>query len=108
MKQRAVLLVFALVLSGGAQAQSNEDLKSMLEQALKTIQDLQNRVKALEDKKPAVPEAPLPGAAAEPPRTPAIAPDATVAKPLAPEQPAAPPVTARGAPVIAPDRQPGP
>jgi len=94
MKQRALLLVFALALSGGAQAQSNEELKSMLDQALKTIQDLQNRVKALEQQKPAAPEAPAPAAA--------TVPAPTAAKPPAPEQPAAPPVTALGAPVVAP------
>jgi hypothetical protein len=42
-----------LACSGGAQAQSNEELKSLLDQALKTIQDLQNRVKALEQQQAA-------------------------------------------------------
>ena len=75
MKQRALFFVIALVLSGGAQAQSNEELKGMLDQALKTIQDLQNRVKALEQQKEAAPAAPAP----------------TAAKAPAPEQPSAAP-----------------
>ena len=45
MKQRALLFALVLALSGGAQAQSNEELKGLLDQALKTIQDLQSRVK---------------------------------------------------------------
>ena len=86
MKQRALFLALALALSGGAHAQSNEELKSLLEQALKTIQDLQGRVKALEQQKEAAPAAPAPSAAKAP----------------ASEQAAAPPVTAAGAPVVAP------
>ena len=51
MKARALLLVFALGLHGSAQAQSIDELKKQLDQALKTIQDLQNRVNALEQQK---------------------------------------------------------
>ena len=82
-------LLFALALglvSGGVQAQSNEELKSLLDQALKTIQDLQDRVKALEQPKQAAPLPPAP----------------TAAKAPAAAQPTAPAVTAAGAPVVAP------
>ena len=85
MKQRALLFALVLALSGGAHAQSNEELKGLLDQALKTIQDLQSRVKALEQQQ-AAPAPPAPIAA----------------KPSAPEQPTAPAVTAAGAPVVAP------
>ena len=57
MKRRAIAFAVALAVSGGAQAQSNEELKGMLDQALKTIQDLQTRVKALEQEKQAAPAA---------------------------------------------------
>jgi len=84
-KHRALIFALALALSGGAQAQSNQELKNQLDQALKTIQDLQNRVKALEQQaQPAPPAAPAPTAA------------------KTPEQPSPPPVTAAGAPVVAP------
>jgi len=53
MKARTSLALAALILCGSVQAQSNEELKAMLDQALKTIQDLQGRVKALEQAKPA-------------------------------------------------------
>lgn len=52
MKRQALIAALSLALCGGAQGQSNEELKSMLDQALKTIQDLQGRVKALEQQKP--------------------------------------------------------
>ncbi len=65
MKQQAVMALLALALCGGAQAQSNEELKAMLDQALKTIQDLQGRVKALEQK-PAAAAAPAAAASAPP------------------------------------------
>ena len=58
MKIHAVLTALALASAAAAvQAQSNEELKSLLDQAMKTIQDLQSRVKALEQGKaaPAVP-----------------------------------------------------
>ena len=57
MKARALLLVFALGLHGSAQAQSVEELKNELNQALKTIQNLQRRVEALEQQKQAAPPA---------------------------------------------------
>ena len=47
MKQRAVLFAIAFLVSGGAQAQTDDSAK--------TIQDLQNRVKALEQQKQASP-----------------------------------------------------
>ena len=86
MKQAALFFALALALSGSAQAQSNEELKSLLDQALKTIQDLQNRVKALEEQKQAAPVTPPPAAEKAP----------------APEQPP-PAVAAKRAPVVAPD-----
>ena len=53
MKKLAWIAVIALALAGTVQAQSNEELKAKLDQALKTIQDLQNRVQALEQQKAA-------------------------------------------------------
>ena len=76
--RRAIVFAVALALSGGAQAQSNEELKRTLDQALKTIQDLQKRVKALEQEKQAAPApaaAPAAPAAAEAP-APVVAPEA--------------------------------
>jgi len=85
MKRIALAFFLALVLTGGALAQSTEEIKAQLDQALKTIQDLQERVRALEQQKAGAPAAPV------------AAPSA--AKAPAPEQPA---VTAAGAPVVAP------
>ena len=53
MRKQAAVAAMALALCGSVQAQSNEELKALLDQALKTIQDLQGRVKALEQQKPA-------------------------------------------------------
>ena len=53
MKTLAMVAAIALASGGAAQAQSNEELKAMLDKALKTIQDLQVRVNALEQQKPA-------------------------------------------------------
>ena len=50
---RTLVAAVALGLSGGVHAQSNEELKAMLDQAMKTIQELQGRVDALEQQKPA-------------------------------------------------------
>lgn len=87
MKHCALLFALALgLVSEGVQAQSNEELKSLLDQALKTIQDLQDRVKALEQPKQAAPLPPAP----------------TAAKAPAAGQPTPPAVTAAGAPVVAP------
>ena len=52
MKSLAVVAAVAIASSSGAQAQSNEELKAMLDKALRTIQDLQLRVNALEQQKP--------------------------------------------------------
>src|SRR5574337_192573 len=73
MKQQAWIPAIALALCGSAQAQSNEELKAKLDEALKTIEDLQGRVKALEQSKPA----PAPAAA------PVAAPAAAAAAPPA-------------------------
>ena len=66
---------------GGAHAQSTEELKGMLDQAMRTIQDLQNRVRALEQKA-AQPAAAPPGVT--------TAPAAAVAPVLAPNVTAEP------------------
>lgn len=86
MKRIALALLLALPLSGGALAQTTEEIKAQLDQALKTIQDLQERVRALEAQKPAAAPVAAPSAA----KTPAA------------EQPPAPAVAAAGAPVVAP------
>lgn len=51
MRRQAGVALMALALCGGVQAQTNEQLKQMLDQAMKTIDDLKGRVKALEDDK---------------------------------------------------------
>ena len=51
MKRQVGVALLALALCSGVQAQTNEQLKQMLDQALKTIDDLKGRVKALEDGK---------------------------------------------------------
>jgi DcaP outer membrane protein len=53
MKYHAVAAAVLLALGGGARAQTNAELKATLDQALKTIQELQTRVKTLEQQKPA-------------------------------------------------------
>jgi len=58
MKRHATIVAAALALSGAAQAQSNAELKSMLDQAMKTIQDLKARVDTLEQQRPASVAAP--------------------------------------------------
>ncbi|MBE2242933.1 MAG: hypothetical protein IAE86_09270 [Burkholderiaceae bacterium] len=65
----AAAAIAASMAAGGVQAQSNEELKARLDQALKTIEDLQSRVKALEDQKtaPAAAAAATPGVAASAP-----------------------------------------
>ena len=73
----------ALALCGGAQAQSTtEELKSALDQAMRTIQDLQARVKALEETRAkaasaAAATSAAQGAAAPPAGAPVVAPGAT-------------------------------
>ncbi len=88
MKRTAAVAVVALAFCGGAHAQSVEELKATLDQALKTIQELQGRVKALEQQKPAAPAVPAASAA---PTTPAASTTAT---------------PAWGAPVVAPGSRP--
>ena len=73
MKQQAAAALAALALCGGAHAQSNAELKATLEQAMKTIADLQKRVQVLEQQKAAPPVAPASAAA------PAAAPAAAAA-----------------------------
>lgn len=65
-----------LAMCAAAHAQSNEELKSLLEQAMKTIQDLQGRVTLLEQKEPAA--AAAPATAGAPPAVAAWAPVVSV------------------------------
>ncbi|WP_213959810.1 MULTISPECIES: hypothetical protein, partial [unclassified Variovorax] len=88
MKRQAFAAAVTLALCGASHAQSNEELKATLDQAMKTIQDLQARVKNLEQKEWAPPA----GATAAP----AVA--GAAAAPGAP--PAAPSAFSLGAPVI--------
>ncbi|HEX6018384.1 MAG TPA: hypothetical protein VFZ28_09810, partial [Burkholderiaceae bacterium] len=76
MRKSAVALVAGVMVCGTAGAQSTTaELKAALDQAMKTIQDLQARVKALEDQKAAQPAAAQPAAAAAAPAAaPAVAP----------------------------------
>ncbi len=65
MRRLAIAAAAAMALCGGAQAQSTtQDLKDALDQAMKTIQDLQARVKALEEQRAKVPQAAAGAAAA--------------------------------------------
>ena len=48
MKRKMLAAATALALYGTAQGQTNEQLKTLLDQALKTIDDLKGRVQALE------------------------------------------------------------
>ena len=50
MNRHVAIGALAVAVCGGAHAQSNEELKATLDQAMKTIQDLQARVKNLEQK----------------------------------------------------------
>src|SRR3954447_11929329 len=71
---------FAMAVCGSAHAQSNAELKAMLEQALKTVQDLQARVKTLEQERAPVATAASPASAPTPIGAPMVAP-ATQAEP---------------------------
>lgn len=67
MQKLAIAAVSSLALcSGAVHAQSTQELKSMLDQAMKTIADLQARVKALEEQKGKQPAAASSAAAAPP------------------------------------------
>jgi hypothetical protein len=79
MRKALIAVAATLALCGGAQAQSTAELKSMLDQAMKTIQDLQARVKALEEQKAKAPSAAAAAASApvaETAAAPAVAPNA--------------------------------
>src|ERR1700757_3695836 len=66
MKRQALAAAVSLALCGASQAQSNDELKATLEQAMKTIQDLQARVTALEQQKAATGAPAAAGAPAAP------------------------------------------
>ena len=81
MRRQAIAAAAALAVCGGAHAQSTtEELKSALDQAMRTIQDLQSRVRSLEEqqkaKAPAAAAAPAPAGAAAPVSAPGAAADA--------------------------------
>ncbi|MBC5785394.1 porin [Ramlibacter sp. USB13] len=81
--RKTVLAASALAFAAGAQAQTAGELKDMLEAAMRTIQDLQARVQALEaqQRMPAAsPQPPQAAAPATPPAT-AVAPPPADAKP---------------------------
>lgn len=66
MGKRLLAAAGAIALCGGVHAQTTEELKATLDQALRTIQDLQSRVRALEAQQapgPAAAVAPAPAAA---------------------------------------------
>ena len=74
MRKFATIATAGLALCGAAQAQSNDELKARLDEAMRTIQDLQARVKSLADQN----KAPAPAAAASAGTwgAPAVAPNA--------------------------------
>ncbi|HEY6513137.1 MAG TPA: DcaP family trimeric outer membrane transporter [Burkholderiaceae bacterium] len=75
MRQQVVAAAAALALCGGAQAQSTtQELKAALDQAMRTIQDLQARVRALEAQGAKGPQAAAGAAAAAAAAPPAPAP----------------------------------
>jgi hypothetical protein len=87
MRKQVVIAASAAALCGGAQAQSNEALKATLDQATRTIQDLQERVRALEAQQraqqagatpaPVAPAAAAPAPAAAPAAAAVVAPNVT-------------------------------
>ena len=81
MRRQAIAAAAALAVCGGAHAQSTtEELKAALDQAMRTIQDLQSRVRSLEEqqkaKAPAAAAAPALAGAAAPVSAPGAAADA--------------------------------
>lgn len=78
MRKLLATIAVTLVLCAPARAQGTEELKAMLDQAMRTIQDLQSRVQALEAQQraapPAAPAVPA-AAAAEAPAAPVVAPN---------------------------------
>lgn len=64
MRHRLLAVALSALLGGAAQAQTNEQLKQMLYQALKTIDDLKGRVQALEAERDKAKAAPAAAAAA--------------------------------------------
>ena len=81
MRRQAIAAAAALAVCGGAHAQSTtEELKAALDQAMRTIQDLQSRVRSLEVQQkadaPAAAAAPAPAGAAAPVSAPGAAADA--------------------------------
>ena len=82
MRRLTITAAAALAVCGAAQAQSTtQELKAALDQAMRTIQDLQGRVKALEEQRARAPQAAAgataAAAAAPPAAAPAVAPGST-------------------------------
>lgn len=76
MRKLLSAIVGALVLCAApVRAQGTEELKALLDQALRTIQDLQSRVQALEAQQRAAQPAAPPATAAEAPAAPVVAPN---------------------------------
>ncbi len=74
MRRTLIAVAAALAVCGGARAQSTTELKAALDQAMRTIQDLQARVRALEEQKAKIPQAAAGAAAAAAAAPPAPAP----------------------------------
>ena len=101
---RKLIVAIALAAASPMNCQADElsDLKAQLDAAIKSIQQLKQRVEALEaEKEKAAGAAPAPAEAKAAP-----APAAEEAKKAAAPAPAAAPTMAAGAPVVAPDATP--
>src|SRR5262245_34886747 len=90
MRRLAVAAAAALAVCGGAQAQSTttQELKAALDQAMRTIQELQARVKALEEQQKAaaaVAATPTGAAPTAPGATPLVSAPGSAAEPNAPD-----------------------
>lgn len=75
MRKLLLAVAAALALCGPARAQGTEELKVLLDQALRTIQDLQSRVQALEAQQRATQPAAAAAPSAEAPAAPVVAPN---------------------------------
>ena len=87
MRKKVLAAATLLALCGGVQAETTEELKGLLDQAMRTIQDLQSRVRALEAQKA---QGPAPAAASPAAAAPAPAAEAAGAPVVAPNVAAEP------------------
>lgn len=86
MRHKAICMAVLLAVSGGARAQSTDELKAQLEQALQVIRELQHRVTALEQQqRAAAPSAvaTVPAGAPVAAGAPVVAPDSVAEKGVA-------------------------